>query len=60
MMDQNYILIKPNEVRKKFVEYVLQNKARAMLPSRLPRMTKGTYYNDSDEESKAYVESDYN
>ena len=33
--DFQYLLVKPNEVRKKFTEYVWQNKARALLPSKL-------------------------
>jgi len=32
--DCDYLLLKPNELRKRFTDYVLTNKARAMLPSR--------------------------
>lgn len=39
MEDCVYLLIKPNEIRKKYTEYVWQNKARALLPSKLMRRT---------------------
>jgi hypothetical protein len=32
--DAEYIFIRPHELRKRFTEYVILNKARAMLPSR--------------------------
>jgi len=32
--DCDYLFLKPNELRKRFTEYVMMNKARAMLPSR--------------------------
>jgi len=39
MEDSAYLLIKPHEIRKKYTEYVWQNKARALLPSKLMRRT---------------------
>lgn len=40
MADCNYVILKPNDLRKKFTEYVYQNKARAQMPSKpLPRKT---------------------
>jgi hypothetical protein len=32
--DCKYLLIKPHEIRKKYTEYVWQNRPRALLPSR--------------------------
>lgn len=41
-----YLLLRPHEVRNKYTEYVWQNKARALLPSRsFKRTTK-----DSEEQ----------
>ena len=34
MEDSNFILFRPNEIRKKYTEFVLFNKPRALLPSR--------------------------
>ena len=34
MEDAYNVILKPNELRKRFTEYVLKNKDRAMLPSR--------------------------
>jgi len=34
MEDSGYLFIRPHEMRKRYTEYVMQNKARAMLPSR--------------------------
>ncbi|CDW88208.1 UNKNOWN [Stylonychia lemnae] len=39
MEESAYLLIKPHEIRKKYTEYVWQNKARALLPSKLMRRT---------------------
>jgi len=32
----NYVLVKPNEIRKLFTEFVINNKSRALLPSKMP------------------------
>jgi len=37
MEESNFILIKPHEIRKKFTDYVIQNKARALVPSKALR-----------------------
>ena len=34
--NSNYVLVKPNEIRKLFTEFVINNKSRALLPSKLP------------------------
>jgi hypothetical protein len=39
MEDSAYLLVKPHEIRKRYTEYVWQNKARALLPSKLIRRT---------------------
>lgn len=41
VMEQcGYIILKPNEIRKKYTEFVLFNKARALLPSRKKGISK--------------------
>ena len=52
MEEHAYLLIKPHEIRKKYTEFVWQNKARALLPTRILRRTQG--YRESGEESKDY------
>ncbi len=34
MKDCNYLLIRPNDLRKRFTDFVLMNQSRALLPSR--------------------------
>ena len=43
MEDCNFVLIKPHELRKQYTEYVWQNRARAMLPTKLLRQTQDRY-----------------
>jgi hypothetical protein len=39
MSESGFILIKPNELRKKYTEFVMFNKARALLPSKRSHKT---------------------
>lgn len=32
--DSNYLIIRPNDLRKRFTDFVLMNQSRALLPSR--------------------------
>ena len=45
----DYLFLKPNELRKRFTEYVMMNKARAMLPSRtIMRYSTNSLYAAAD------------
>jgi hypothetical protein len=56
MEEHKFILIKPNEIRKRFTEFVYQNKPRALMPTKVLRKYKQQHYNDKsfEEESKSY------
>lgn len=34
MKECGYLIIRPNELRKRFTDFVIMNRARALLPSR--------------------------
>lgn len=46
--DNSLLLIKPNEIRKRFTAYVYKNKARALLPTKLLRV-KQVYKGETDD-----------
>ena len=41
MHDSDYALLKPNDIRKRYTEFVMFNKARALLPSRKKKKATG-------------------
>lgn len=42
MHDSDYALLKPNDIRKRYTEFVMFNKARALLPSRKKKKATAT------------------
>lgn len=40
MNDSSYIILRPNDLRKRYTEFVMFNKARALLPSRKKKEEK--------------------